>query len=54
MTTVNQFIKQMKNLFSDIEYRATSRDGIVFKSQGWDKVNKKIEMRTKKKVDKLY
>ena len=40
MTTVNQFIKQMKNLFSDIEYRATSKDGIVFKSQGWDKVNK--------------
>lgn len=54
MTTVNEFIKQMKSLFSDIEYRATSKDGRVFKSQGWDKANSRIQMRIKKKVDKLY
>ena len=55
MTTVNQFIKQMKNLFSDIEYRATSKDGIVFKSKGWDKANERIEKRwRKKKLDKKY
>ena len=52
MTTVNQFIKQMKNLFSDIEYRATSRDGIVFKSKGWDKANEKIGKRWRDKKNK--
>jgi archaellum biogenesis ATPase FlaH len=52
MTTVNEFIKQMKSLFSDIEYRATSKDGRVFKSQGWDKANNRIQIRLRDKKNK--
>ena len=39
--TINEFIKQCKKVFgSDIEYKATSKDGQVFKTKGWrdDKV----------------
>jgi hypothetical protein len=39
--SINKFIKQCKKLFgSDIEYKATSKDGQVFKTKGWrdDKV----------------
>ena len=39
--TINDFIKECKKLFgNDIEYKATSKDGQVFKSKGWrgDKV----------------
>lgn len=52
MSTVNEFVKQMRNLFSDIEYRATSKDGVVFKSKGWDKANEKIEKRWRDKKNK--
>jgi len=30
----------MKKTFGDFEYKATSKEGKVFKSQGFDKVNK--------------
>ena len=34
--TINEFIKQCKKVFgSDIEYKATSKDGQVFKTKGW-------------------
>ena len=34
--TINEFIKQCRKLFgSDIEYKATSKDGQVFKTKGW-------------------
>jgi hypothetical protein len=34
--TINEFIKQCKKLFgSDIEYKAISKDGQVFKTKGW-------------------
>jgi hypothetical protein len=40
--TINKFIKQCKKLFGEdnIEYKATSKDGQVFKTKGWrdDKV----------------
>jgi hypothetical protein len=39
--TINEFIKQCKKLFgNDIEYKATSKNGQVFKTKGWrdDKV----------------
>ena len=39
--TINEFIKQCKKLFGDdIEYKATSKNGQVFKTKGWrdDKV----------------
>ena len=39
--TINEFIKECKKLFgNDIEYKATSKDGQVFKTKGWrdDKV----------------
>lgn len=38
--SVNEFLKQMKKAFGDFEFKATSKDGKVFKSQGFDKVNK--------------
>ena len=34
--TVNGFIKQMKELFGDIEYKVSSIDGRVFKTKGYD------------------
>jgi len=39
--TINEFIKECKKVFGDdIEYKATSKDGQVFKTRGWrdDKV----------------
>ena len=34
--TINDFIKECKKLFgNDIEYKATSKDGQVFKTKGW-------------------
>jgi hypothetical protein len=39
--TINEFIKRCKKLFGDdIQYKATSKDGQVFKTKGWrdDKV----------------
>ena len=35
--SVNEFLNQMKKAFGDFEFRATSKDGKVFKSQGFDK-----------------
>lgn len=34
--SVNEFIKILKKSFPDAVYKATSKDGIVFKSKGWD------------------
>jgi hypothetical protein len=39
--TINEFINQCKKVFGDdIQYKATSKDGQVFKTKGWrdDKV----------------
>jgi hypothetical protein len=34
--TINEFIKQCKKVFGDdIQYKATSKDGQVFKTKGW-------------------
>ena len=34
--TVNDFIKKCKKLFGDdISYKATSKEGVTFKSKGW-------------------
>jgi hypothetical protein len=34
--TINDFIKQCKKLFGDdIQYKAVSKDGQVFKTKGW-------------------
>lgn len=36
MGTINDFIKEFKKLFgNDIIYKATSKDGVTFKSKGW-------------------
>jgi len=34
--TVNEFIKKIKEHFPDAVYKATSKDGIVYKSKGWE------------------
>lgn len=39
--TVNEFLKKMKKAFPDMEYRATSKDGLTFKSKGWRDEDKK-------------
>jgi hypothetical protein len=39
--TINDFIKECKKVFgNDIQYKATSKDGQIFKTKGWrdDKV----------------
>ncbi len=34
--TINDFIKECKKVFgNDIQYKATSKDGQVFKTKGW-------------------
>jgi len=53
---IKEFLKELSLTFSkDFEYRATSNDGKVFKSVGWDEANRKIErrlMNKKKRLDK--
>lgn len=34
--TVNDFVKSLKQISPDCEYRA-EKDGVVFKSRGWEK-----------------
>ena len=39
--TINEFIKECKKLFgNDLEYKAVSKEGQIFKTKGWrdDKV----------------
>jgi hypothetical protein len=37
VVTINDFIKQCKELFGEgVTYKATSKDGVAFKSKGWD------------------
>ena len=38
MKTVNQFLKEMRDIFGDIEYRA-EKDGQVFKSKGHKQID---------------
>ena len=33
--TVNEFLKKMREVFPDMEFRATDREGRTFKSIGW-------------------
>lgn len=33
--TINEFIKVIKEHFPNAAYKATSKDGIVFKSKNW-------------------
>ena len=37
--TINDFIKEVKALFGDVEYKATSKQGQVFKSRRYDEKN---------------
>lgn len=36
--TVNQFLKEMREIFGDIQYRA-EKDGLVFKSKGYKHID---------------
>lgn len=38
MKTVNEFLKEMREVFGHIEYRA-EKDGVVFKSKGYKQVD---------------
>ena len=38
--TINEFLKEFKRTFGSFEYKATSKEGQVFKSKGYDKKNK--------------
>ena len=53
---IKEFLKKIRlTLSKDFEYRATSNDGKVYKSVGWDEANRKIErrlMHKKKRLDK--
>jgi flavorubredoxin len=33
--TINDFLKAIQKHFGEVEYKATSKDGLVFKSKGW-------------------
>lgn len=42
--TINEMIKKLKETFGDnIQYRAVSKDGKVFKTQGFDDTKKDID-----------
>ena len=43
MLTANEFIRKFKRTFKSAEYRATSKDGKVYKSKGFDKLNKQFD-----------
>lgn len=43
MLTANEFIKEFKRTFKDVEYKATSNEGKVYKSKNWDKENKQFD-----------
>jgi hypothetical protein len=46
--TINEMIKKLKETFGDdIQYRAVSKDGKVFKTQGFDTSKKSIDSRYK-------
>jgi len=46
--TINEMIKKLKETFGDgIEYKATSKDGKVFKTQGFDDCKKSIDRQYK-------
>lgn len=34
--TINEFLKTIQKEFGHVEYKATSKDGQVFKSKGWE------------------
>lgn len=35
MKTINEFLKDIQKHFGHVEYKATSKDGQIFKSKGW-------------------
>ena len=43
MLTANEFIKAFKHTFKNAEFRATSKEGKVYKSKNWDKENKQFD-----------
>tara|TARA_R110002167_G_scaffold101414_5_gene264111 strand:+ start:1245 stop:1379 length:135 start_codon:yes stop_codon:yes gene_type:complete len=43
MLTANEFIKKFKRTFKNAEFRATSKEGKVYKSKGFDKLNKQFD-----------
>ena len=46
--SINEMIKKLKETFgNDIQYKATSKDGKVFKTQGFDDAKKGIDSRYK-------
>ena len=46
--TINELIKQLKETFgNDIQYRAVSKDGKVFKTQGFNDTKNSVDNRFK-------
>ena len=41
--SVNEFIKDLTKLFGKVSYKATNKDGLVFKTKDWDEVNIKFD-----------
>ena len=37
---INDFVKNMRKLFGDVEFKATSNDGETYKTRGFDKREK--------------
>ena len=43
--TINEFLKAMQKTFGKVEYKATSKDGLTFKSKGWDNAQVEFDKR---------
>ena len=41
--TINELIKEFKRNFNNVNYKATSKDGLVFKTKDWDNASKKFK-----------
>lgn len=46
--SINDLIKEFKEIFKDVEYKATSKDGVIFKSQKFEEANSRITTRRTK------
>jgi len=40
--TVKDFIKEIKKTFGDVEFQATSKEGKIYRSKGYDKLQSDI------------
>lgn len=46
---IKEFVQMMKDEFGEVEYKATSNEGKIYRSKGYDKVEE--DCRKRRRVD---